>query len=273
MEDQNRGLESDQKEIPPLRGIPLKTKYLTIMVMRSVGKMYSFKISRRLIFWSSLFFIAYFIISLYIINSYIDLKYLYDFQRKRVESLETGNMKTKRNLLRTTEHVTVLEDYIQTIQEQRSKESIQEQKRETGTEAVERNAEDVYVKEEKEKSSQIAQIKDLVIKEESSGLSLDFKLSNAKPGEEAMEGYIHIIAMDNKKDPCPEWNYSKDMMKDGHPSNYRRGQPFIIQRFKPYHRLFNVNSNSELPSSIKVLVYDRAGSLLLEKEYHINEIS
>lgn len=274
MENQNRGLDSDKKEIPPVREIPPNPKYLTVMIMRNVGKMRSFRISRRLIFWSSIFIIAYILVSLYLMNSYFDLRYRYNIQSKRLEDLVTDNTKTRKSLVRTKEHVVVLEDYIQDIQAPKGTERYPSQQVETVAEAVERMAEDAYVEDEKkEKPSEWVQIEDFVIEGESSGLSVDFKLVNAKRGDDAMEGYIHIIAMDNKKEPYPEWNDSKDMLKDGLPLNFRRGQPFLIQRFKPYHRSYSKNSNSELPSSIKVLVYDLAGSLLLEKKYNIHEIS
>lgn len=274
MEDQKRGLDPDQQEIPPVREIPLKPKYLTIMIMRSVGKMRSFKISRRLIFWSFLFIIVYILASLYIMNSYFDLRHRYNMQSKRLESLVTDNTKTRKNLIRTKEHIVILEDYIQDIQDLRGKETSPSQQAETGAEAVERMAEDVHLEEErKEKASEWVQIEDFVIEGESSELSVDFKLVNAKRGDDAMEGYIHIIAVDHNKEPYPEWNDSKDMLKDGLPLNFRRGQPFLIQRFKPYHRSYSKNSNAEFPSSIRVLVYDRSGSLLLEKKYNIHEIS
>lgn len=274
MEDQERRLDPDPQEIPQVKGVPLSQKYLTVMIMRSVGKMRSFRISRRLIFWSSIFIIAYLLVSIYFINGYFDLRYRYRIQSKRLESLETDNFRTRKSLFRTKGHVVILEDYIQNMQNPEGKGLSPSQKREGGSEAGKKATEDVYVEDEgSEKPSEWVQIEDFIIEGESSGLSVDFKLVNAKRGDDAMEGYIHIIAMDEKKEPYPEWNYSKDMLKDGLPLNFRRGQPFLIQRFKPYHRTYSKNSNSELPSSIKVLVYDRSGSLLLEKKYNIHEIS
>ncbi len=267
-------MDPHQEKIPSVKEAPLNPRHLTIMVIRSVGKIRTFKVSRRLIFWSSLFIIAYIISSIYFINRFFDLRYRYRIQSERLELLEKDHLKTGKKLLRTRQHVAILEDYIQNIQEQRVPEKVTEPEKKQEAEIVDRVAEVVNDESKGEKDlSEVAQIEDLVVQEVDSGMSFDFKLVNAKPDEDAIEGYIHIIAMDIEKNTTPEWNSTNDTLKDGFPINFRHGQQFLIQRFKPYHRTFNYNSNSELPSTIRILVYNRSGTLILKKEYKVSNES
>ena len=266
-------MDSNQEEIPSVREKSLNPRHLTIMIIRSVGKMRSFKVSRRLIFWTSIFFLAYIIASLYIINSYFDLRHRYDIQSQKMEYLEKNLFKTDKILLQTNQHVAILEDYIQDVQEQRKVES-QPNSIEEAKEVVDRIKEDVYEGiDGKGKTAKVVEIEDMVIQKESNGMSVDFKLVNTKPGEDAMEGYIHIVAMNKENDSPPEWNHPKDKLEEGLPVNFRRGQPFLIQRFKPYHRTFNLSSDYEFPATIRVLVYDRSGTLLLEKKFEVSNVS
>ncbi|MFC1868609.1 hypothetical protein ACFL0H_10810 [Thermodesulfobacteriota bacterium] len=282
MEDHRREMDPDQEEIPVVREHPFSPRDLTVMVIRSVGKIRSFKVSRRLLFLALIFFLAYIIISLYHINSFWDLRYKYRIQLKKLELLEDDLAKNRKRLLQTRQHVAILEDYVQSVQEigaqesvqvARKKERVPEEIKKAKAEVIDKK-EDVREDEQEEgKRLKVVGIAEIVIRKENSGMRVNFRLVNMQPGETAMEGYIHIIAMDKKNDFPPEWNYANDKLKNGLPLNFRRGQPFLIQRFKPYHRTFNLSSNFELPSAIKVLVYDRSGALVLEKEFEVSNVS
>lgn len=283
MEDHRREMDSDQEEIPAVSEQSFSPKNLTIMVIRSVGKIRSFKVSRRLLFWAVIFFLAYIIISLYHINSFWDLRYKYRIQLKKLELLEDNLAKDRKRLLQTRQHVAILEDYVQSVQEtgkkesvqeERKKESVQEEIKKAKAEIIDKVEEDAReVEGEEGKRLKVVDIEDIVVQEENSGMRVNFRLVNMQPGETAMEGYIHIIAMDKKNDFPPEWNYANDKLNKGLPINFRRGQPFLIQRFKPYYRTFNLSSKSELPSAIRILVYDRSGSLILEKDFEVRDVS
>ena len=76
----------------------------------------------------------------------------------------------------------------------------------------------------------------------------------------------------NKEKACPpEWNSSYNKLADGFPVDFKHGQQFIIQRFRPYQRQYEKNPDSELPSYIRILVYDRSGQKILEKEFTITD--
>ncbi|MFX0202644.1 MAG: hypothetical protein ACFFCW_41605, partial [Candidatus Hodarchaeota archaeon] len=70
------------------------------------------------------------------------------------------------------------------------------------------------------------------------------------------------------------WSYPKEILKNGLPHNYKKGELFIIKRFKPIHGRIDLGSPDETPSIIRVLVYDQSGALILKKEFAVgNELS
>jgi hypothetical protein len=79
--------------------------------------------------------------------------------------------------------------------------------------------------------------------------------------------------MNNKMDYPREWNDNRVIIQNGIPVDFSKGQLFSIQRYRPYHRQFNMNSDSELPETIKILVYDRSGELILNKELKASNAS
>ena len=116
------------------------------------------------------------------------------------------------------------------------------------------------------------EIRDITFKKINGDLVLNFSLANSGSEENAAEGYIHISAMDINKE-CPgTWNNS-DRLKGCTPVNYWYGQQFLIQRFRPYHKSFKLSSESELPSYIKIFIYDRSGHIILEKELPVINVS
>jgi hypothetical protein len=268
-------MDSDQQETSSLRrGKNLNPKELTIMVIRSVGKIRSFTISRKVIVWTSGFLLAYILISVYIFNSFFDLRYRYNIQSEKLKNTEEDLNQSRKNLILTEQYVAGLEDYIQNSAER----SEQVAKPATGdspnADIINRIGKDVN---ESNTTGNISlrdvDIKDITIQRVDSGLNLDFKLVNNRSEENAIEGYIHIIAADKNSDYPPVWN-SRNNIQNGVPENYRRGGlPFFIQRFKPYHRQFNMNSDSEFPTLIKILVYDQSGKLMLEKEFKVSDVS
>jgi hypothetical protein len=114
---------------------------------------------------------------------------------------------------------------------------------------------------------------DITVQKGNSELNLDFKLVNNRSDENATEGYIHIFAGDDKSEFLPVWNYRGNEIENGMPVNFQRGQPFLIQRFKLYQRQFIMDSDSRLPSLIKIVVYDQSGNLMLEKEFKVDDLS
>jgi len=264
-------MDPDQKEIEPFKEKPVYPKELTVMVIRSVGKPYSIKISHRIILWTSLIVIAYMLISLYTINRFFFLHRQYNIQSEKLEKLEKEHDDNLKYLNLANEYITGLEEYINSSSDLKRAENQPFQKEEPTAKAIDIIEADLSKKDQEEKRApSIVDIKDFVIKKEGSAIVIDFRLVNAIQEQDAIEGYLHIIAMDKKGNYPQEWSYPRDTLKDGLPVDFRLGQSFFIQRFKSYHRQFNTNLNSELPKAIRVLVYDRSGRIILKKEFNVD---
>ena len=422
MEDNGRELDSDPVNIRPGKNGYQSSKELTIMLIGSVGKMRSFKISRKIIFFAALFFFIYIIISILIFYLYFDLysthkdqsnelqnlkaeledktktleqkklyvKGLEDFYytaRKKMEekadkdltqkkdtesrspkSTATDEIKSKKTakksgedktdtgatLKKTTELNSPVVSVPDVAKSQDSNSIEKKEKADTGitpetkTPAVSASDEvksqnstateikenadavattekipepmspdvntpfeiknqdsaaneikektdtgttletvpepstpeaDVSGKTEKAAPDLIAgaegymEIRDLRFQKTDSRLILDFRLANLLVDEESAEGYIHIIVMNKDRACPPEWNSAYNKLSDGFPIDFKHGQQFIIQKYRPYQRQYEKNSDSELPSFIRILVYDQSGQKILEKEFSITDES
>lgn len=272
-------------EIPPVKKKPHDEDRLTIMIMRSLGRVRSFKISPHIVFWATLFFILYIPFSVFIINNYIKLYRANRSQSTKIEQLEKEVIKGQKDMSRFRQHVNLLEDYIRHLEEPQKKSTTRrnDDTREKSTtrkieiirkETVISDAESPAVDSEEEmKPIGAVDIKDMVIQTEGPRMSVEFKLVNMNPGETAVGGYIHLIAIGSDPNPPPEWTFPRVQLEEGIPVNFRRGQLFLIQRFKPVHGRFFLTPNSESPTALKVLVYDQSGLLILEREFEVSHVS
>ena len=248
------------------------------MILRGVGKVRSFRISPRLFIWAVLFFIAYLLCSVIIINEYIGLRKRTALQSQKIEVLETRSVKDQKDLIRFKQHIALLEDYIQSLEEQ--KEEAPAASPRTEEPAVKKaspaspvQAEKPRPAEPKEITSTVVDVKDLVIQKEHDRMRVSFKLVNILEGDEAVAGYYHIIAKDESSNPPGIWTYPQQELVNGLPSSFKRGKVFLIQRFKPIHWWFDIPPGFNPPSSITVLVYDQAGDLILRKLFEVDHES
>lgn len=262
--------------IPPLRERGSQENRFTVMIMRSVGDVRSFKISPRILFWAFLFLIAYLVVSIVVINSYIRLRQVSSLQDLKITQLTQEKAKTQKRLDRSRQHIALLEDYVRNLEEQGQQET-----RETASPPVSQPAaKTARVVEPEEaapetapQTAEVVDIKDMVIQKEGPRMTVNFKLVNLNPGENAVGGYIHIIATGKGSQPPQEWSYPSEKIEKGLPVNYRRGLLFLIQRFKPIQGRFNLETSSSLPSIIRILVYDQAGSMILNRTFEVNNVS
>jgi hypothetical protein len=79
--------------------------------------------------------------------------------------------------------------------------------------------------------------------------------------------------VDRRTTPPREWTYPPVKLEKGLPVNYRNGQIFLINRFKQIQARFNLGSASESASMLRLLVYDQAGDIMLQKEFEVGHAS
>ena len=99
---------------------------------------------------------------------------------------------------------------------------------------------------------------------------VSFKVVNLQPGDNPVGGYLHILASGKQSDAPKEWAYPQEKVVNGFPENYRKGLVFTIQRFKPIQGRFNLGQSSESPSSVRVLIYDQTGAIILQKDFEVS---
>ena len=277
MEDQKRGMADTGQEIPSLKRKTPSENRLTVMIMRSVGRVRSFKISPRIVLWASLFVVVYMLLSVYFTTQYIKYFYIYNkdsIQADEIKRLEDNLLKINKEHLRSNQHLALLEDYIANI-EKRMEPEKEPIKGEVTKESEPPQRVISQPKEGKQivKPPQGVEIKDMIIQKLHARVIVSFKLVNIQPGDSSVGGYLHVIGIGKDANPPQEWTYPTEKLQKGVPLDFRRGLPFLIQRFKPYSCFFNADSHSQLPRAIKIMAYDQAGVLTLEKEFEVGNES
>ncbi|MDY7034688.1 MAG: hypothetical protein SV375_00800 [Thermodesulfobacteriota bacterium] len=242
---------------------PVNTKgRITLMIMGRVGRMRSFNISLGILFWTAIFFLIYILASIIIINSYFNLRHERTVLVKRINQLKRDHVETKKSLFRSKQHRALLVFYI---------DGLEGGHKQDYTPPQEKNLADHNDKEKK--SRNVVDIQDMVIKKDDSTMNIDLKVVNIQKGEGAVRGYIHIIAKNNPSNSQQKLTYPKEKLKNGVPLNFRQGELFVIERFKPIHGKFDLSPGYKPASNIMVLVYDRSGTLILKKSFEVRDAS
>lgn len=241
------------------------------MIMGSVGRVFSFQISSRLFLGSLLFFVGYTVFSLFILNSYMQLRRSSSQSVEHYTRIKNENTANKKALGRSKQQIALLEGYIRHIEEGTDVFSVaakKEQARGSG-ETAEKTSVQAASPEQGANPPPPVDITDMVIQKDGSSMSVSLKLVNVQPGEGAIGGYLHLIACDRRSAPPREWPYPQQKLEKGMPVNFRKGQIFLIQKFKQINTRLRLGTPSESPSGIKVLVYDQSGEIILQKEMEV----
>lgn len=273
MEDQKRELEGDQQvtsSTPSVKEVSSESREITIMIMKKVGKIRSFTISRRVLLWLSVFLSLYILFSLFVISRFMDMRFRFLDQSNRFAEIEEKYKNMEKDLLKAQQRAANLDAYIESTMREEGVEgtpSVQS----PDVAAVDRP---IVAAPEKviEQATYSVDIEGLDIRKLDSGVVIDFRLTNTASGNEAVEGYMHIIVSDQYNNYPSVWNSPSREVKNGLPSQYRTGERFIIQRFKQYHREFTSESSFGIPARIKILAYDPSGNLILMKEYEVQDV-
>jgi len=265
-------METVEPRIPPVKKKPRREKRLNVMIMGSVGTVRSFKISNRILSWAALFFVLYIPFSLVMINRYFDLRQTRVMDTAEMVRLQKENLKNSKALLRSRQHIALLEEYIEYLDQPPEAKKVENPKGKAPDPA--RDAPGTAAKQggEQAKPQGLVTLSDLAIDREGSMMTINFKLSNAQPGE-TIGGYIHILARKPDGAPLQDWTYPQEKLVNGVPENFKRGQLFLIQRFKPILGKFTFPPDSEWPTMIRVLVYDQAGSIMLDQSFEVSNES
>ena len=115
MEDKGRNPARNPVNTPDAKGGYQRSKELTIMLIGSVGKMRSFKISRRLMLYISISLLVYFVISLIIFYLYFDLSTTLKARSNQLHILETELRDKTRALEQNELYIKGLEEFYNSV--------------------------------------------------------------------------------------------------------------------------------------------------------------
>jgi len=259
-------MEASGPSVPPVRKKPRRPLRLTIMLAGRTGKVRSFGISRRLLFWATLFLLVYLPLSVLAINRYLELRLSHSVQADTLALLEKDLEGHRKALFRSNEHLAFLQNYVRHLEET-SEQGMDSSKAEK---SVPKRTES-GPGEKAPKAQQMVNIEDLAIQKQGSRMLVSFRLVNMQSGDSTLGGYLHIVARGKPTNPPKEWAYPQGRVVNGFPEDYRNGQVFTIQRFKPVQGRFNLGPDSESPSSIRVLIYDQSGVIILQKDFEVSD--
>jgi uncharacterized coiled-coil protein SlyX len=264
------------QDIPSIKDKPRQKDPITIMIMRSLGKVRSFKISPPFLYMGVIFILLNITATIYFGNRFFELLHTKALQSEKIRALETEASKNLKTIHRNQQHMAILEEYIRNIESPKKPHASSNKSFFLRRESEPSTPEPEKVPESKPPeaaSTQVVDIKDVDIKKEGSELTVNFRVVNLRELDNPIGGYIHMIAVGKDGYSPSAWTFPNEELKDGLPVDFRRGQLFLIQRYKPIDGNFYLPTTSDPPSSIKVLVYNQTGILLLEKEFEVSDDS
>jgi hypothetical protein len=244
------------------------------MVVRTMGKIRSFKISPRIICLLFIFLLIYIPASIIVMNRYFFLRFESRQKAEKQYTLEGLLERTKKDLQVSKQRLALLEDFIEDMNESR-KEPAKSQEAAPESEKPERRDASLSVGTVREtgRNPKLVDVQEMDIALEDTVVNVDFKLVNIDPGNAAVGGYIHITMIGDLPTTPPEWSYPTSEFKNGVPINFRRGLPFIIERFKPYNHQFPLTPGRTRPTGVRIVVYNQSGTIILDKEFDLNDDS
>jgi hypothetical protein len=262
-----------EQGIPSAKRNRAHERSLTFMVMGKVGKVRSFRLSRRLLFWALLFFAVYLPFSAYLVNRYFDLSQKDKAQQGKIELLEKDLSRGANALSRAGEHILFLEDYIFQM-ENRGERASQPGKAQAKTaDNIAGGPPDTKVPDKEQAMVSMVSVDDLVMEKKGGALEVHFKIVNLLPGDSTLGGYVHLTAKGEGGSTRPEWTYPQVKRVEALPESFQLGRMFLIRKFKPMEAKLLVGSGPDAPTVLEILVYDQSGRIMLRRDFPISPAS
>lgn len=302
MEDQERGMETSERMTVQPKKKRKKSKGLTIMVIRRVGKVRSFELAGRTVLWVVIFLILYIPVSIFFTNGFFQLRRESAQKSLELKRYEEALDQADKDLFESKRHYeSLLYDSANNPQKRKSTVTAtaekvppedKKQKSAPPAKKVAAKKPDVTKKPEPKPTTaapaaspttspannpyvqpkEVVDVQELTVHREGSYIDVNFKLVNLQPrADQSLGGYVHIIAETWDTFPPQVWTSPKEGLKNGYPLNFRKGELFIIKRFKPITRRIDLLPSSDEPAIIRVLIYNQAGELKFEKEFEVND--
>jgi len=245
----------------------------SVMISRGLGKVRSFNISSRLLFWATVVLVLYMVFSAVAINRYFGELRSNTVQLDLLQQLQNEIEDTKKTLYQARQRLKFLEDYIGNSEGKQEK-----QVESPGPEIISPVPANPVIQEETlerpdeaDPVEPVVDIKNLTTKRRGDRLSVKFRLIKIRPDRDQIKGYIFMLATNGESEPPQLWTYPKAALKNGEPVNYKHGEFFKVRNYRIVRGKYFLDSKTETPSFLKILVYDESGKLILKKEFSIEE--
>ena len=231
--------------------------------------MRSFKLSRKTLWVVTILFLLYFPASIIIANNYFRLQREYKVQAETFTRQEKELVSSRKLLLQSREHEALLEDYIRDLKVTQNRKIDNPKKVPIKSEPRKEPSPIV----EKASLKEPIDIQDVAITKEGSLVTTGLKLINNYKGAKKIGGFIHILVVADSIDPPQIWTYPREQIQDGLPVDFRKGKYFIMKRFSSIKGHIYLVPEGPPPSTVKVLVYNQAGEIVLERGYEVKDES
>jgi len=262
------------QDIPSIKDKPRKDDPITIMIMRNVGKVRSFKIDPLFLYLLAIFILLNISATIYFGNRFFELRHIGAMQSEKIQQLEAEASKNLKTIHRNKQHVAILEEYIRNLEAPQEGKTTADTSIFLQQKSAEPNPPKATERRMPEReSTPVVDIQDVAIKKEGSELKVNFRVVNLRELDNPIGGYIHMIAVGKDGYSSSAWTFPNEKLRDGLPVDFRSGQLFLIQRFKPIEGKFYLSEYADPPSTVKILVYNQTGILLLEKEFEVGDVS
>jgi len=275
LKDQERQYKKYRQINTRMNDDTLRFGKATVVVLGGKGTVLrSFNISPVIFIKVSIMLLLYVFLSIFLIISFVDLRSRYQAQSRDIKRFEDSRAESENRYLQAEQHAINLMKYIETLED---KKELPPANNEAGKTVVKENRRNVEAEIDKElvqsKSVDIEDFK--VVKLDVGKVAIDFRLSKTTEGNAPIRGYVHVLSMDGNNSLSTSWNESKISFKNGIPSNFRDGQSFNIQRFKncDYEIKYDPSMGDKAPSSVRILVYDYSGKLILNRTFDVDNAS
>ncbi|MCG6877744.1 MAG: hypothetical protein LJE96_01090 [Deltaproteobacteria bacterium] len=244
-------------------------KALNVLATKGAGRVWCFNINFWLLIGIAGALILYLLFSFLLVARFFG-----EYQQQRLlKQLETDFRTTRKALYQAKQRLKFLENYIDPskIPEEGTKET-QNPEAAPGQNKTSISSDGKFSKaSESALEKSIFVIQDMEINSRDNSLSTTFKLARSSPGGSPVRGYLFVLAVDRSTDPPRIWSSPKAVIENGIPVNPQKGQAFKIRNFRRIRARWTFESVGNLPSDLKILVYDKSESLLFAENYQLKK--
>ncbi|MEW5724799.1 MAG: hypothetical protein AB1896_16930 [Thermodesulfobacteriota bacterium] len=271
-----------------IAGARKKNDLITVMFMRRVGRVYSLRVSARVLAWTGVFALVFAAASAWTAGQYTQLYMDNQELRGRVSTLAATLEKYEYKAM-------LLEQYDELLAELEKVElgqaAIGSEEGDSPVEARTAAPLDVALADETVEteaafSDEIEEVKaedqpeapqppanppvdavrlNLWPEHNNTTMRFQYNLQNIQPGNELVSGYMFIVLTNNKSNPPKLVPYPPVEIKEGNPVDFKKGLQFSIRRGKTVRGKVEKLENADDYEQAWVFAYSDEGELLLKK--------